>query len=179
MSESRAAKRHRWRLPCEIVFEGGRQRGFVLDLSENGLFVQVRAPLRPGATVEVILTLDGAEAPLQLRAHVARSKQVPTQLASVARGGVGLSLQRAPQDYLDALAKLQGGAALRATIAPEAVACPAPPAAQRFRVRVQQSDGPRSRTLEIVADTPEQARAKALRESGAGWDAVRVEAIAS
>jgi hypothetical protein len=55
-------------------------------------------------------------------------------------------------------------------------AAPAP-ARPRFRVRVQQSDGPRSRTIELAADNEAQARAFALRECGSGWEAVKAERV--
>lgn len=181
MGENRSSKRHRWRLPCELVFDGGRQRAFVLDLSETGLFVQTRVQLRPGSPVEVRLVIDGGHAPIVLQASVARAKQVPSQLTTVAHGGIGLSLRRAPREYLDAIATLQGGGALRAQVAREEKSAPAGgslASLPRFRVRVQQCDGPRSRTIEVTAETPEQARAKALTETGAGWEVARVEPLA-
>lgn len=176
LSESRASKRHRWRFPCEIIFAGGRQRSFVLDLSETGLFVQTSARLRPGSEVEVRLTLDGAAGPLTLLAHVARSKQVPSHLTSVAHGGVGLQLQRAPKEYLDALAALHG-VAFADPKAATSPAIAAAPATKRFRVRVKQCEGPRSRSLSIAADSAERARALALRETGDGWEVSGVESV--
>jgi Tfp pilus assembly protein PilZ len=179
MGETRSAKRHKWRLPCEILFDGGRQRSFVLDLSETGLFVQTGARMKPGARVQVRIALDGAAEPLLLDAFVARAKPVPAQLASVAHGGVGLQLHHPPKAYLDALATLEGGAQLRAGLARDAVT-PAPPQAAplRYRVRVKQTNGPRSRTIEVHAETEIQARAAALRETGAGWEVAGVDCIA-
>jgi len=110
MAENRSSKRQRWRLPCEIVYDGGRQRSFVVDLSETGLFVQTGARLRPGTEVEVRLTLDRRPAPVVLRTRVARTKQVPSHLMSVARSGIGLRLLDAPDDYLAVLADLKSGA---------------------------------------------------------------------
>ena len=177
LGKSRAAKRHKWRLPCEIVYEGGRQRSFVLDLSETGLFVQASGRLRPGTEIEVRLTLEHAAAPLVLRAHVVRAKQVPAQLISVVHGGIGLALHSPPKEYLDALAALEeDGAHLRAQATPEKP--PAPALVQRFCVRVKQCDGQRSRTLTLHADTAEQARSLALRETGAGWEVASVEPVA-
>lgn len=176
LDEGRVAKRHRWRLPCEVLFEGSSARGFVLDLSATGLFVQTSARLRPGATVEVRLQIANLPEPLLLHARVARTKQVPTQLTTVARGGAGLRLRDIPKQYLEAIQKLDDGAGLRGANAPKASA-PAAVERPRFRVRVKQCDGPRSRSIELYADHAEQARAFALREVGRGWEAVNAERL--
>lgn len=182
MGESRSAKRHKWRLPCEVVAEGRSQRAIVLDLSESGLFVQTGTRLPPGAEVEVRVRLADSAEIVTLRAQVARNKQVPPQLTSVARGGVGLKILDAPLAYYDQVNALDSSGGKQSVPAAEAgaPAATAPPAAirTRFRVRVKQSDGPRSRTIEIFADTADEARSRALSEAGKGWEAVTAEAIA-
>lgn len=151
----------------------------MIDLSETGLFVQTSARLRPGAEVEVRLALDGAASPIILIAHVARSKQVPSQLTSVAHGGIGLQLQRAPKEYLDALATLYGRTPIADTKSAAATPSAAPPPANRFSVRVKQIDGSRSRTLSIAAASADAARVVALRETGGGWEVAGVEPLES
>jgi Tfp pilus assembly protein PilZ len=184
VSEPRVAKRHKWRLACEVVCEGRSQRAIVIDLSQTGVFVQTGTRLPPGANVDVRLMLTDAAEPILLRAKVARNKQVPPQLTSVARGGVGLKIVDAPNAYYETIASLEGGDSRRQTGAPAASpAAPAPPAAPkpagtRFRVRVKQSDGPRSRSVEVLADSPDEARARVLAEVGAGWEAVAADSIA-
>lgn len=182
MSESRAAKRHKWRLPCEIVSEGRSQRAIVLDLSESGLFVQTGTRLPPGAEVEVRVRLADSAEIVTLRAQVARNKQVPPQLTSVARGGVGLKILDAPLAYYEQVNSLDNNSGKQSVPAatPGTTGAPTPPPAvrNRFRVRVKQSDGPRSRTLEILAETADEARDRALADAGKGWEAVAVEAIA-
>lgn len=173
MSENRVAKRHRWRIACEVVSEGRSQRAIMLDLSETGVFVQTGTRLPPGAEVEVrVLLTDGAE-PISLRAKVARNKQVPPQLTSVARGGVGLKILDAPAAYYETVAMLEGSDTPRQ---PSASAAPQP-ARIRFRVRVKQADGPRSRSVEILADSPDDARALALAKVGKGWEAVTADVL--
>ena len=185
MAEGRVAKRHRWRLPCEVVSEGRSQRAIVLDLSETGLFVQTGTRLPPGAEVEVLVRLAESVEPIRLRAQVARNKQVPPQLTSVARGGVGLRILDAPPAYYQQIDALDGAGKKRspadAAPAPTPTPAPAPapaPAKLRFRVRVKQNDGPRSRSLEIVAASADEARARALADVGSGWEAVAAEALA-
>ena len=173
MTKDRIATRHRWRLACEVVSDGRSQRAIVLDMSETGVFVQTGTRLPPGAEVDVrVLLTDGAE-PILLRARVARNKQVPPQLTSVARGGVGLKILDAPPAYYETIASLEGSDAKRQ---PNASAVPQP-ARTRFRVRVKQADGPRSRSVEILADSPDDARALALAQVGAGWEAVGADVL--
>ena len=173
MGETRVAKRHRWRLACEIVSDGRSQRAIVLDLSGTGLFVQTGTRLPPGAEVEVrVLLRDGAK-PTALRARVVRNKQVPPQLTSVARGGVGLKILDAPAAFYETVAALEGSDTPRQ---PSASATPQP-AKLRFRVRIKQADGPRSRSIEILADSPDDARALALAQVGAGWEAVGADVL--
>jgi len=173
VTKDRVATRHRWRLACEVVSDGRSQRAIVLDMSETGVFVQTGTRLPPGAEVDVrVLLTDGAE-PILLRARVARNKQVPPQLTSVARGGVGLKILDAPAAYYETIASLEGSDAKRQ---PNASAVPQP-ARTRFRVRVKQADGPRSRSVEILADSPDDARALALAQVGAGWEAVGADVL--
>jgi len=63
---------------------------------------------------------------------------------------------------------------------PESNRGPAPdpePAVEsrRFRVRIKQSQGPRSRTLRVEAESEEDARRQALHAAGAGWILLGVE----
>jgi hypothetical protein len=173
VTKDRVAKRHRWRLPCEVVSDGRSQRAIVLDMSETGVFVQTGTRLPPGVEVEVrMLLTDGAE-PILLRATVARNKQVPPQLTSVARGGVGLKILDAPAAYYETIAALEGSDAKRQ---PDDCAVTRP-ARTRFRVRVKRADGPRSRSVEILAESPDDARALALAQVGKGWEAVTADVL--
>ena len=191
MARKRIAKRIRRRMACEIRAEGRQQRAIVLDLSRTGLFVQTSARLAPGTAVELWIQFEDQREPILLRATVARQKAVPPNLTSVAQGGVGLRILDAPRAYYDLLGEdgPDPGATqppaprdAPATTAPRgAAAREAPPAAApalpRFRVRVKQSDGPRSRVLDIVAETAERACAAALRQVGAGWEALGAERV--
>ncbi len=123
MSDHRVAKRHKWRLACEVVSEGRSQRAIVIDLSTTGIFVQTGTRVPPGSEVEVRLLLPDATEPILLRAKVARNKQVPPQLTSVARGGVGLRILEAPTAYYETIGSLEGGDSPRQ---PNAVAAPEP-----------------------------------------------------
>ena len=68
--------------------------------------------------------------------------------------------------------------ALRGDATPPPAAAELAPAQSRFRVRLKQTEGPRSRSLEIAADSADEARVRALADVGSGWEAIAAEAIA-
>jgi len=180
MAENRVAKRIRRRMACELKAEGRGQRAIVIDFSRTGLFVQTSARLSPGAQVELWLQFEDQREPIMIRAAVARQKAVPSNLTSVAQGGIGLRIVDAPRAYYELLGEQgpppQAAPAPRPT-APKAAPVAAAPSLPRFRVRVKQSDGPRSRILDIVAETAERACAAALAQVGAGWEALGAERV--
>lgn len=195
MPEQRVAKRIRRRMPCELKAAGRQQRAIVLDCSRTGLFVQTSARLKPGSSVEVWLQAEGQREPMMLRASVARQKAVPSNLTSVAQGGIGLRILDAPRSYYELLgesppAPRGNGTTVPGATAPGVRRAPSPsptpraaapaagaPVAPRYRVRVKQSDGPRSRILDIVAESAERACAAALAQLGAGWEALGAERL--
>jgi hypothetical protein len=163
---SRVAKRARRRLACRIVH--GRQRfsGVILDLSASGMFVQTSAKPRPGEAVGIEISLPGHREPLRVDAEVARLRLVPGQLVIVAQGGVGLRITSAPEAYF----------AFLSAVLPAKLAAPAPesadaaaPALHKYRVRMSQVGGARSRTLRVRAHSAREAAALAVEEAGEGW----------
>lgn len=179
MPDQRRSKRFRRRMACEIDIEGRPQRAIVLDVSRTGLFVQITARLLPGTMVELRLRVAETSEPIALRARVARHKSVPANLTSVAQGGVGLRIVDAPAAFYEVLGvsgdtPTAGSPAAFTTAPPDA---PAVPPSPRFRVRVKQTDGPRSRILDIAAATAESARTAALAEVGRGWEALGAEPL--
>ncbi len=165
MKENRKAKRVRRRVPCEIRFEGGRQSGIVIDMSRTGLFVQSGAPLPPRTLIEVEFALGPKGERVLLRAQVARRVAVPHQFATTVKGGIGLSIVDAPPAYYAAFESGLGGAELQL------------PARPRFRVRVKQSDGPRSRVVEVEAESADEARTRALSSLAGDWEALAVDPL--
>jgi hypothetical protein len=174
--DRRRGDRFKKRIPCEIQLKGQWQPALVLDVSWNGLFVQTRSPVDPGTRVEVRLRLPGRSETLELLAVVARARRVPSRLASVAHGGLGLQIRTAPNAYYEFVAEFSKDQAAPAPPTPGPSPEPASSEAQ-FRVRAQQSGGPRSRTLTVGADSPEQARTVALRQLGEGWTVLDVEPV--
>ncbi len=159
--ERRRGGRKKRRITCELRLGERPQRGIVLDLSPGGLFVQTDASPAPGARIELALRdTDGREAVVAVR--VARKRQVPRHLRSVAPAGLGLEIDGPSEAY-------------QAFLEPSAGKPDPPAAAPCFQVRIKQVSGPRSKTLRIHAATAEDARQKALNGEGAGWAVLDVQ----
>ena len=107
MSDKRQMPRTKKRLSCTLTVNGQRYSGIVLDVSATGLFVQTGATPKPGTQVALVLQLTSGDS-LPLRATVARRRNVPTHLKSIAQGGIGLCLEGAPEEYFSLIEDLQG-----------------------------------------------------------------------
>jgi hypothetical protein len=189
----RRAERIKRRVTCELLLDGRSYRGIVLDLSATGVFVQTEATPAPGARLRLRFhTPDRRE--FEVDVSVARRQVVPAQLASVVRGGLGLRVERPPEAYFQLIGmegvteerahgpgmatqivQNQPAASAKAPAAEAPKPAPAP-ALPEYRVRVKQTDGPRSRTLKLGATSPDDARKRALAELGRGWEVLSVEA---
>ena len=168
---ARVAKRTRRRMACRLVLGHQRFSGLVLDLSSSGIFVQTTAKPRPRDPVTIELNVPGQREPIRLEAHVARLFLVPAQLATVAQGGVGLRIGNAPEAYFQLLQQLQLEGQ-RGSSAPlesgEGLDVPGEPH-RRYRVRMTQLGRARTRTLDVVARSSEEAAELARAETGDGW----------
>lgn len=183
--EQRRKPRAKKRMTCGLNIEGRHYSGFVLDISSNGLYVQTSARPAPGTLVDLELSLPTQKEPVRLRAKVARQKLVPPELRSVAQGGIGLHVDEPPQVFADYYASVappdSDPAAAGLSRVADAGADRTPPgegrALHRYRVRVSQTSGPRSRTITLESETLEEARQKALAEVGEGWKILSAEAV--
>ena len=107
MSDKRRMPRSKKRLSCTLDINGQRYNGLVLDVSATGLFVQTSASPRPGSDISIDVSLPDGES-LILRARVARRRNVPAHLKSIALGGLGVRLAGAPEQYFQLVEELQG-----------------------------------------------------------------------
>ena len=85
--------------------------------------------------------------------------------AERAAGGVGLKIRSAPESYYTLLMQLM-------TSGPAASGSPGDPDAHempKFRVRLKQIEGSRSRTVTLACSSEEEARRSALEQVGQGW----------
>ena len=173
--DRRQQTRRKRRLTCEIVAEKRQFRGIVLDLSPNGLFVQTSATIEPGAPIRVRFPALGRNPAFEVEARVARRRRVPQRLAALAAGGLGLHVPDPPpaferlgsrEDWAD-VAEADDGAEKETEA----------PALPRFRARLAQVGGPRSRSLVIQATDLDQARSAATRQAGMGWQLIEIEEV--
>jgi hypothetical protein len=196
----RIFERKRRQMPCTLTLDGRNHGGLILDVSPGGLYIQSTAKIKPGDQIEIQMTIPGIEGRHQLQVEVVRKVVVPVQLLKVARGGVGVRIINAPEAYyqfMDELGvtadagtskieQLENRRARSAAAAPLAEAKSEPeaepeakaetPALQpKFSVRIKQSQGPRSRTVSVEADSEDDARRQALHAAGAGWIVLGVE----
>jgi hypothetical protein len=207
MGGDRSAERTKKRLACTLVIEGSRLAGIVLDISASGLFVQTSANPPPGAELGLEIEIPGEPRRSLLAVRVARKKIVPPRLKSVAHGGLGLQVESAPEAYFGYVAQLQCAEAAEgppAVAAPPAKAsaavtaspkkaspdrrsgarrvvpsrAPAAAKEERFRVRVSQITGSRSRSVEVSAPSEAEARCEAMATAGEGWKILACERVA-
>jgi hypothetical protein len=201
-SNRRRAARIKKRIPCEFVNDGKQIRGFVLDVSPWGLFVQTLKPIDPGAEIGITFRLPNSDQAIELRGCVVRNKQVPRHLASVTTPGVGLQINNAPPEYFEFVASLsfrddkvpKAGSAAAASEEPEKPApkkkkrklparMPKPesmtatvtPTETSYRVRAKQKGGSRSRLLVVSASSREEAMSLALEQIGSDFEIVDIE----
>ena len=69
------AKRIKRRITCDLVIDGKRQSGIVLDVSATGMFVQTAITSNIGQEVEVHLSATRTTPELTFRAKVARGRR--------------------------------------------------------------------------------------------------------
>lgn len=101
----RPQRRPRKKMRMAVRF-GERQPerlGFIVDVSNDGLYLETNRVLPVGSTVALDVELRSG-ARLMLNGRVVRSRPVPATLAHVMRGGMGIRLEHPPPDWVDAIA---------------------------------------------------------------------------
>jgi len=161
------------RISCTLVSGDRRYSGIVLDVSPQGLFVQTSAQLTPGTMVKIELGVSSQPEPLLMDARVARHKLVPPQLRSVAQGGLGLHIDLPPQGYLEFFADLTR-TDLPTAERREQRRKPPPVTKLRYRVRLAQIGGSRSRMIDVECSTLDEAEREALAAAGDDWRVIKI-----
>lgn len=170
MRDRRGSPRYRCNLRCELRRAAKKHPAVLLDVSRSGLSVQVDHELAQGDEVEIAV-----ERGARIRAIAWRSR--------AGRGGfvVGMMLSEVSAEY-EALLE-----AHEARRRPSARAVPRPPAPEPpkpeavaaperwWRMRVKETDGPRTRTVLLAAPTRAIALEKAAAELGSGWEVIEAQ----
>lgn len=102
----RKAERLKHRAMARFQAQGKEQTGFVMNLSEVGLFIQTRHLLKTGSEIQVCLAADKGQN-FELRGKVAYSKQALPTTMSANPGGIGISLIDPPEAYVRYVASLK------------------------------------------------------------------------
>ena len=95
----RQFSRLRHSIPCQLHHSGCTASGLILDVSACGLFVRTSTAIVPkdmGLDVRVVVKVEGGE---NFELMTRFSRLVHRQLASAARGGFGLEITSAPEEF--------------------------------------------------------------------------------
>lgn len=168
MRDRRGSPRYRCNLRCELRRASRSYPAVLLDVSRSGLSVQVEQELAQGDLVELSI-----ERGVQIRAIAWRSR--PNRSGFV----VGMMLSEVTPAY-EALVERHEArrkpAAKCAPPPPAPVRPPEPAAPERWwRLRVKETDGPRTRTVMLAAPTRSTALSKAAAELGPGWEVIEAQ----
>ena len=164
--DRRGSDRKKRRIPCSLWVGTREHNALVLDLSPTGLFIQTHSRTQRGERLRVQIH---EVVTMELVVEVARTKHVPPNLLAATKGGIGVRVVSAPEEYYQFLRDIGITDGTQPVVELEREP------GQRYRVHVAQIGGPRSRCLEVAASDEEAARAGALEELGEGWKVLRVE----
>jgi hypothetical protein len=165
--DRRGYDRKKRRIPCTLWVGTREHNALVLDLSPSGLFIQTHAKTQRGERLRIRIHESTV---MELEVEVARTKHVPPNLLAATKGGIGVRVVSAPEEYYQLLAELGISDGTR-TLELE------PEPGLRYRVHVAQTGGPRSRRVEVAASDEDAARVRVLEELGDGWKVLRVELV--
>jgi PilZ domain-containing protein len=184
--ERRRQNRVQLRIPCELQANGRTLSATLLDLSEGGLSVRlVEEELEQGTPTVVILGLSRDER-LTIESLVWHSRRLKPLRNEKAALAVGLVVANPSEAYLKLVAEHNKTRTERprpaapsptpAAPTPPRAAAPTPLVGPVWRVRLQLSGSPRSRTILVTTEKAEDAAAQALEEAGASWIVLEVTA---
>jgi PilZ domain len=182
--ERRRQNRVQLRIPCELRANGRTVSATLLDLSEGGLSVRlVEEELEQGTPTVVVLGLPRGEQVMieSLVWHSRRLKPLRNEKTALA---VGLVVANPSEAYLELVAEHNktrtehprpaAPSPPRAAPPPARAAAPTTSVGPVWRVRLQLSGSPRSRTILVETEKAEDAAAQALEEAGAHWIVLEV-----
>jgi hypothetical protein len=171
--DRRGSPRYRCNLRCELQRGRKKHPAVLLDVSRSGLSVQIDHELAQGDEVELLVDRD-----VRIRALAWRTR--PTRAGFTV--GMMLSEVSAPYEALIGRYEARSRPPVRSAQQPPPAepAKPAAPAVPEsecwWRMRVKETDGPRTRTVMLAAHSRSAAIAKAVEEMGRGWEVIEAQA---
>jgi hypothetical protein len=195
-AERRRHERFACSIPCELQGEGKPVTGTVRNLSAAGLSVVADLAVEQGDVLHVVLQ-PPRKPSIEIEAIVWHDNPVRVRSTGKAMHRLGLVLSEAPDCYRELLGR--SGQSERSPSQPEPEPEPAPtpaspqpsespvprtrakrearglPKPTRYRARVKQEIGPRTRSILVFAENEAEARGAALKEVGPGWQLLELE----
>ncbi|HME70053.1 MAG TPA: PilZ domain-containing protein [Myxococcota bacterium] len=184
--ERRRQNRVQLRIPCELRSNGRTVSATLLDLSEGGLSVRLaEEELEQGTPTVVILAMPRGEQ-LMVESLVWHSRRLKPRRDEKAALVVGLVVANPSEAYLKLVADHDKARTARPRPAvpvpapapgaatPAPATAPTPVVGPVWRVRLQLSGSPRSRTILVETENAQDAAVQALEEAGAGWIVLEV-----
>jgi RNase P subunit RPR2 len=105
MADKRKGKRYIKRLECAFTAAGKKHRGFVSDLSEDGLFIRTRRSFKEDSPVDIKLYLPD-DSVSEVRGIVRRA--LTHQEGHLAKNGMGIELTSKDANYERLIKELKG-----------------------------------------------------------------------
>jgi len=144
----------------------------LVDVSRSGLSVQVDTEFGQGDEVELAV-----EPGIRIRAIAWRSRRSRTGFV------IGMMLSEVSPEYETLVERNEARSRLRPKPRPapseprpvESQPAEAPPPEPWWRLRVKETDGPRTRTVTLAAPSRALALEKASAELGAGWEVIEAQ----
>jgi len=103
--KTRRAQRLKHRVRARFQGKDQEQTGFVINLSEVGLFIQTRHLLKTGSEVAIHLDSEGGDQ-LEIKGKVAYSRKA-LPMAMGDPGGIGIALSEPSKAYLEFISRLK------------------------------------------------------------------------
>ncbi len=167
-------------IPCAVQGQGKPVEGTVRDISAGGLSVQVDLPVEQGDVLTLTLQPD-PRTRIEVQAIVWHDRRGRMKNTGKAVRRLGLVLSEAPEAFSELLSPQKSPSLKPRSKRSAAPARPVPPKpasllkAERYRVRVKQDSGVRTRSILVFAQDDDEARKFALEETGAGWHILEVD----
>lgn len=163
--QSAVPPRYKKRVPCAFEEAGTQHRGMVLNLSERGLFVGSRATPAVGTRVWLELSPPAGPGAERVPARVVWKRVVHRSANAMADGGIGLEIEGEWEAY----ERFFTGQV------PAAETAPPPPPTHAVRMALRGT--PRTRIVEVHAESDEAAGEEGCARLGEGWQVIGVAPI--